>query len=168
MIDSEIYTLRSLVMSKNNVFGIVKLGNKEFLMEFVNHSLQRTDQRLELNEVDEFIKTLEKLAEEDFQFGTYNERLVVRDFHQNKALVYTLEETDEFDRLDAATDYEDKITIITLFYDAEPFRQDRTQRVVVIDEQNKFVDNEGALTYDEYESWFKETYKRKPKYPSKD
>jgi hypothetical protein len=153
-----------------NQIGIVKLGMKKYLMEFLFHSLERTDDRIEIEDVSKIIKTLEKLAEEDFLFGKYNERLVVRDFNRDKSLVYLVEETDEFDfhRLDDAIAYTDKITIITLFHHAEEFRQDRSQKVVIIDKQNKFVNNEVALSYEEYEAWFKETFNRKPKYPSKD
>ncbi|OIK14562.1 hypothetical protein BIV60_11385 [Bacillus sp. MUM 116] len=140
------------------MFGVVKLNQKEFLVDFSEHAMLRTEQRLEETDVQDFVNTLHKLAEEDFAFGMYGEMLVVRDFYKNKALVYVLDRTDknDFDICDEAIDFKSKITIVTLFHDAKAFKQSPTQRVVVIDGENQFIDDETAISYSEYLEWVKE------------
>jgi hypothetical protein len=149
----------------NRILEEAILNGEKFLMDFTEHALERSDQRLEEEDVKKFIITLEKLAERIFSFGEFYERLVTRDFFSDKVVVFSVQETDEidFDCSDIAIEYSSKIVVVTLFHQAEQFRQNRNERVVIIDQNNNFVNDEEAVSYNEYLFWFKQTFKRMPK-----
>lgn len=135
--------------------GVTNLNGKDFLLDFSEHSLERSDQRFEDIDINQFLNTLNKLAQQSFQFGRYDEPLVVRDYCNNKVLVYSLSKTDEFDfeRLEEALDFEDKVCIITLFHNAYTFKQNPKHRVIIIDKNNNFLNDEAAIAYEEYLEW---------------